>query len=71
MHTRDKAHQPQVMIAMHVRYKHLMNALHFDFELAHLHLSAFTTINQKKLIMDIQHLCRRAVLSGWGSRAAS
>jgi hypothetical protein len=48
-----------------------MNALHFDFELAHLHLSAFTTINQKKLIMDIQHLCRRAVLSGWGSRAAS
>jgi hypothetical protein len=59
------------MVTVHMRDKHFVNALHLHLELAHLHLRPFTTVDQKKLIMDVEHLCRRTVLSGWGRSTAT
>lgn len=44
------------MIAVHVRDEDFVDALHLHLELAHLHLGAFTAIDQKQLIMYIQYL---------------
>ena len=54
-----------------MRNKNVIDALHFEFELTHLHLRAFTTINEKQLIVHIDQLRRWMKLPGWRCSAAS
>jgi hypothetical protein len=46
------------MIPMQVRNKYVLNLAAPDFVLGHLHLGAFTAINQEKVLIQGNHLCR-------------
>lgn len=58
VHGEEQAHQAQVMIAMQVRDKYMINAMDVSVKAGKLQLCAFTTINQKMFVLYLYQLGR-------------
>jgi len=54
----------QVMVAVQVRNKNMVDALKFYFVFPQLHLRAFTAVDQKKAVVAVEHLCAGIAVIG-------
>jgi anti-sigma-K factor RskA len=56
VHGKEQAHQPQVMIAMQMADKDVIYFVDWDLVSHQLHLSAFTAVDQKISVLNVQVL---------------
>ena len=61
VHGRDQSHQAEIMIAVQVGDKNMIDPVKFNLVPVHLNERTFSAIYQKKPLVDIDHL------SGWMS----
>lgn len=65
VHGKEQAHEAEVMIAMQVRNKNMMDAMNGAVVLHQLHLCAFSAIHQEKFVLDFDQLRRGKSSVGW------
>ena len=58
-HAGNKANQPKIMVAMEVRNKNMIDTAAAYAVFGHLHLCAFSAINQKQIIIQRHYLGSR------------
>ena len=59
---RYQSNQPKTMVAMQMRDKDRIEPSSFKSHLAHSELYSFTAINQKRLVVEGEHLTGRTIL---------
>jgi hypothetical protein len=56
VHGKDQSHQPQVMVAMQMTYKNMIDPVQVRLETHELYLRAFATIDKKMSVLDLHQL---------------
>lgn len=57
LHGKDQAHKAQVVVAMQMTYKNMIDAMEVELVPHHLHLGSFSAIDHETPVLNFQQLC--------------
>jgi hypothetical protein len=63
-HRRQQTYKPEIMIAMEMRDKDVVDPGTPDLVFSHLHLGTFTAIDKEDVVFHGDYLCRRVAIKG-------